>query len=230
MRAGADRIELCAALPEGGTTPSYGMVRQVLQSVTIPVFPIIRPRGGDFLYTDAEVEVMHDDILALKALGVQGFSLGLLTPDGRLDRAATTYLLEACGDLPVTLHRAFDRSADLLQELEVAIQLGFQRILTSGGAISAPEGVEMLSMLVEQAGDRITIMAGAGIRPSNVQQLVHDTRVREVHGTFSAWQESGMQYHTPHFPDEYSEPIGEYNYKESDEATICALLSQLNEL
>lgn len=230
MRAGADRIELCSALSEGGTTPSIGMVKGVLQAVSIPVFPIIRPRGGDFLYGEQEVEVMLEDIHAFRHLGVQGFSLGCLTREGRLDRVLNTRLIEACGGLPVTLHRAFDRTANLLEELEVAIDLGFSRILTSGGAISAPRGSELLARLVTQAGDRIIIMAGAGVRPDNATKLVQECGVRELHGTFSQLIKSEMNYRTPHFPENYSEEVGEYDYRESSEGVIHSLIQSIKGL
>lgn len=227
---GAHRVELCAALSEGGTTPSFGMVKKTLEQVTIQVFPIIRPRGGDFICTEVELEAMIEDINAFCELGAHGFSFGVLDVNGRLDRAANARLIEACQGRPATLHRAFDRTCNLEEELEVAIELGFSRILTSGGEVSAPKGADMLARLVRQADGRISIMAGAGIRPDNVRELVMQTGVKEVHGTFQSEVASNSIYKSAAFPTHYTETIGELSFMQSDTDKVAAVRESLSAL
>ncbi|MDY3120022.1 copper homeostasis protein CutC [Porphyromonas somerae] len=223
-RGGAHRLELCASLAEGGTTPSLGMFREVVTAVKIPVFPIIRPRGGDFVYTTREVAVMVQDIEVLKMVGAAGFSLGALTEEGELDWLTNKILIKACGKLPVTLHRAFDRTENLQASLEVAKSLGFRRVLTSGGETSAPKGVETLAQLVKQAGKRITIVAGAGITPDNAAELIRKSKVKEIHGTFSSEKEGLTKYRRPAFTPYYQPKIGEYSIRECDEEMIATLI------
>nr|WP_311521574.1 copper homeostasis protein CutC [uncultured Porphyromonas sp.] len=226
-RGGAHRLELCASLAEGGTTPSLGMFREVVTAVKIPVFPIIRPRGGDFVYTTREVAVMVQDIEILKMVGAAGFSLGALTEDGELDWLTNKILIKACGKLPVTLHRAFDRTENLQASLEAAKSLGFRRVLTSGGESSAPKGVETLAQLVKQAGKRITIIAGAGITPENAAELIKKSKVKEIHGTFSSEKEGLTKYRRPAFPPYYQPQIGEYSFRECDEEMIATLINNI---
>ena len=227
-RGGAHRLELCASLAEGGTTPSLGMFREVVTAVKIPVFPIIRPRGGDFVYTTREVAVMVQDIEILKMVGAACFSLGALTEDGELDWLTNKILIKACGKLPVTLHRAFDRTENLQASLEAAKSLGFRRVLTSGGESSAPKGVETLAQLVKQAGKRITIMAGAGITPDNAAELIRTSKVKEIHGTFSSEKEGLTKYRRPAFPPYYQPQIGEYSFRECDEEMIATLINNID--
>lgn len=224
---GANRVELCAALPEGGTTPSLGMVKKTLEHIQIPVFPIIRARGGDFIYNEIELELMIEDIKAFSAIGVHGFSFGVLDQYGRLDKSANARLIHACQGKPATLHRAFDRTCNLEEELEVAIELGFDRILTSGGEVSTPKGADRIARLVQQAGDRISIMAGAGIRPENVRDIVIKTGVKEVHGTFQSEEESSMIFKASTFPTHYTETVGEYNFTQSDAKKIAEVRHNL---
>ncbi|NHC44498.1 copper homeostasis protein CutC [Motilibacter sp. K478] len=184
---GADRVELCAGLVEGGTTPSIGTVAVTLSRVTrIGVQVMIRPRGGGFAYSPAEVDTMLADIAAVRALPVPagvtvGFVLGALTPDGALDDPTMARLVTACGGAPVTMHKAFDTLADLPAALERLVALGVTRVLTSGGATSCAEGVAALAALVQQAAGRIGVLAGGGVRPHNVADLVARTGVQEVH-------------------------------------------------
>jgi copper homeostasis protein len=195
-QSGADRIELCANLGQGGTTPDLGVVSSVLGTVTaVDVQVLVRSRPGDFVYTRAEVDAMATDIAAIGALmppnGVTvGFVIGALTGDGRVDVPAMTRLRRACGSAPVTFHKAFDEAANLKESLEVIIDLGMTRVLTSGGQPTALAGVGALADLVEQATGRISILAGGGIRAHNVVEIVRRTGVTEVHlrasGTASA--------------------------------------------
>ncbi|MBV6522622.1 MAG: Copper homeostasis protein CutC [Gemmatimonadaceae bacterium] len=191
---GANRIELCDNLIEGGTTPSTGTIAQCIERVSIPVCVMIRPRGGDYLYDADEVAVMERDIRVARQLGAAGVVLGALAPDGSVDLALTERLVEAARPLPVTFHRAFDRSRNLQQSLEVLIRLGVDRVLTSGGMSSAIEGAETLGQLVVAAGSALTVMAGGGVRPNNVGEVVRRSGVREVHARLVRRVDSPMRY------------------------------------
>lgn len=194
QEGGAHRIELCAALGEGGITPSAGMLAGAVKAVDIPIFPIIRTRGGDFLYSDVEVEQMLTDIRYLRKLGAHGFVVGALTADGRLNHEVCKALISEAKGLPVTLHRAFDMTVDLSQSLEEAIELGFSRILTSGGKFSAIDGTHIIRKLVRQACDRIIIMAGSGVRIENAKKIISETGVEELHGSFQSIYSSKMLF------------------------------------
>lgn len=180
-RGGARRLELCDALFDGGTTPSAGMIAACRERVSIPVFVIIRPRGGGFVYSDDELDVMRRDIVAARGLGADGVVIGALRPDATVHNEHTRSLVDVAGDMPVTFHRAFDFVPDLGSALEVLIGAGIARILSSGGAPTAREGVPALASLVRQAGDRLVVMAGGGVREENVGEIVGTAGVREVH-------------------------------------------------
>lgn len=180
-RAGADRIELCANLSDGGTTPGTQLIGQVVQRTQLPVVVLIRPRAGDFVYSDDGFEQMIRDIEFAGTMGIAGIVTGALTSDGRVDAGRTRILVEAASGLPVTFHRAIDATADLPIALEVVIEAGASRVLTSGGAATALEGVDMIAALVDQARDRITIIAGGGIREHNVLDVIERSGVGEVH-------------------------------------------------
>lgn len=180
-RGGADRVELCGNLLEGGTTPGAGMIATVRRKISIGLQVMVRPRGGDFCYSPDEFETMKEDILAAKQLGADGVALGLLRMDGSVDKERTRQLAGLARPLRVTYHRAFDMSADLFQALQDAIESGVDRILTSGGQPAATEALDTLAQLVQAASGRITIMACGGIRAGNAQRVVERTRVREIH-------------------------------------------------
>ncbi|RAK68312.1 copper homeostasis protein CutC [Hymenobacter edaphi] len=178
---GAHRIELCQNLEQGGITPSYGLLRQVLRELTIPVFVLIRPRPGHFAYDAGELAIMRADIDLSRELGAAGVVLGALTAAGRVDVAACRPLLEAAGPLPVTFHRAFDDCPDQAAALEDVIGLGCRRVLTSGGAATAAAGAAQLAALGRQAAGRIGILPGAGITAANARAVLAATGAPELH-------------------------------------------------
>jgi copper homeostasis protein len=179
-RGGAARLELCDNLYDGGTTPSAGMISAVKAAVRIPVFVIVRPRGGGFVYTDEEIAVMRLDIEAVRMLGADGVVLGVLTRDARVDEDRLHVLMAAAGGMPVTFHRAFDLARDLPEALDVLSRCGVVRVLTSGGAPSAREGADVIASLV-RGGAGVVVMAGGGVREENVQEVVRRAGVAEVH-------------------------------------------------
>lgn len=195
QEGGADRVELCAGIPEGGTTPSYGEIkvaRRVLTTTRLHV--IIRPRGGDFLYTDLEMERMAADIAICRDLGVDGVVFGCLKADGTLDVDKNRYLMECSKGMSVTMHRAFDRVANPEQALETIIDLGFDRILTSGQQPKAIQGVELLAKLNRQAAGRIILMAGSGVTEQNIKEIRDVTGLHEFHFSAREPQPSAMRY------------------------------------
>jgi copper homeostasis protein len=185
-RGGADRIELCGNLSIGGVTPGANLLRAVRANVRIPIFSMVRPRAGNFLYSESELAEMKSSIVCAKESGMDGVVLGVLTKDHRVDIERTRELVEIAKPLPVTYHRAFDEAVDLLQALEDVIKTGAQRILTSGGAKGALEGVTVLAELVAASGDRITIVPGAGINASNILLVAERTGARELHSGLSS--------------------------------------------
>ncbi len=185
-RGGADRIELCRNLFVGGVTPDADLLRAVRAQVRIPIFSMVRPRAGDFVYSSAEFAEMKRSVVGAKESGMDGVVLGVLTKEHRVDVERTWELTELARPLPVTYHRAFDEIADVHQALEDIIQSGAKRILTSGGAKSALEGAATLAKLIEAAGERIVIVPGAGISSVNIAEVARRTRAREFHSGLSA--------------------------------------------
>ena len=194
--SGADRIELCGGAPEGGTTPSYGLIQAARELLVIELYVMIRPRGGDFLYTDLEFEVMQRDVRSARACEVDGLVFGLLRADGTVDEERTRELVELAHPLPVTFHRAFDMSRDPEEALEAVIRTGAKRILTSGQQASAEKGISLLEKLVEQAAGRIQIMAGAGVTPQNAARIAA-TGVQALHLTGKKVEPSPMTFRHP---------------------------------
>lgn len=194
---GADRIALCANPHEGGTTPSYGMIAAARRSTLLQLFPIIRPRGGDFLYTPMEFDAMLADVKQCAALGCDGVVIGMLADDGSIDIQRCAELIHHAGSMQVTFHRAFDRVRDPLAALEEIIGLGCSRILTSGLRPNVEEGKEVLKALVEAAGDRITIMPGSGVRSTNVLEIATFTGATAFHSSARTLRASRMHYANP---------------------------------
>jgi len=180
---GAHRIELCSGLSEGGLTPSHGLIRAAIQSSGLPVHVLIRPRGGDFFYSSAEVAVMREDILHSKQLGAAGVVLGMLRADGTVDIEGTRELVELAHPMKATFHRAFDAAPSLPQALEDAIATGADRVLTSGGQRDVVAGAARLAELVAQAADRVAIAVGGGLRLQNAASLARLTGATHFHGS-----------------------------------------------
>lgn len=224
-RAGAHRLELCANLVEGGTTPSAGMMRATVRCTRLPVFAIIRPRGGDFLYDAAEIEVMLRDAEGAKSCEVAGIVSGALNPDGSIDEDGTSALLEAAHPLPFTFHRAFDLARDLDEALDTLQALGVDRVLTSGGAASALEGVSTIARLVRRGGERIAVMAGGGVRADHAARLVQEGQVRELHMRGARRVESRMAYQPRHVPIARGYTADDFAWNGTDEGAVRHVVS-----
>ncbi|MDR7129180.1 copper homeostasis protein [Algoriphagus sp. 4150] len=194
---GVDRLELCANFPEGGETPSAGMLKFLKTEIDIPVFVMIRPRGGDFAYSQKELMVMKRDIELLDELGADGFVFGVLDNHGFVDTDSCKSLLRAASGKPCTFHRAFDASADYFDSLEKIIACGFDRILTSGGRNSVTEGLDTLRELLGKAEDRISIMPGGGTKPEHVLELKKTGFLKEIHASCKTWKPSSNHYFNP---------------------------------
>lgn len=218
--AGADRLELCENPFDGGTTPSYGFLKNVSDNISIPVFPIIRPRGGDFLYSNAEFKQICYDIELCKDLGFKGIVSGLLLADGRIDHKRTAALVSLAGDMQFTFHRAFDRTINPLEALETIIETGANRILTSGQVPNAFDGKELIQELVYQSAGRIIIMPGSGVRSNNIKALQSFTGAQELHSSARINVNSYMQYH----PNSMNEVMINTSVDEAEINAMKALL------
>ena len=224
---GADRLELCADLVLGGTTPSLGMLRRVIAAVSIPVAVLVRPRAGDFHTNEAELEVMLEDIRVCGEEGAAAVVVGALLPDGAYDLEAMAAFREAAGDMEAVAHRAFDVARDPEQRLEELVRLGYARVLTSGGAARALDGAPLLAKLVRQAGDRITVLAGGGVREGDVRELVERTGVREVHASASALHDGPMSHRPAGPPMSAAQLPGEFERRITDPERVRAFRSLL---
>ena len=194
QEGGGDRVELCADLLEGGTTPSAGTVQLALETLRIPVNVIIRPRGGDFCYSATEFEAMRRDVEMVKSWGANGVVIGILSPDGTVDAERTRALVELAGPLSVTYHRAFDVTRDPYEALETLIGLGIDRVLTSGQETSVLEGLDLIAELVRRAAGRIIVMPGGGITERNIAKIVRGSGAREFHFAALGSAEGRMAY------------------------------------
>lgn len=194
QEGGADRIELCDNPAEGGTTPSYGTIELVRQNVSLDLFVMIRPRGGDFCYSSYEFYGMKRDIDQCQRLSADGVVFGILNPDGTLDKKRCKELIDRARPMKVTCHRAFDMAHDPFQTLEDCIEVGFDRILTSGNKLKALDGADLIRDLIERAEGRISIMPGSGVNENTVEELVAKTQAKEIHFSATAFRESAMQY------------------------------------
>ena len=206
-RSGAHRIELCDNPGDGGTTASHAMIELARKKTIIQLFPIIRPRGGDFLYSDEEFVIMQKDTLWCKQNGCDGVVIGMLKEDGTVDRKRTAKLVELDYPMSVTFHREFDRVLDPFQSLEDIIEIGCERILTSGKKPTAIEGSFLLKQLVEQSDERIIIMPGSGVRANNILEIAKQTGAREFHSSARTDQPSRMEYQNPELKEELKAPV-----------------------
>jgi copper homeostasis protein len=197
QEGGADRVELCANLLEGGTTPSLGSIQEARRHLHVKMQVMIRPRGGDFCYSDTEFEIMKRDIAAAKQEGADGVVIGLLKPDGSIDEERTRELVQLARPLSVTFHRAFDMAHDPYEAMESLISIGIDRILTSGQESSVLEGLELIADLVRKAGDRIIIMPGGGITERNLARVATQSKAKELHVAALTEVQGLMQYRNP---------------------------------
>ncbi|MEJ8403040.1 copper homeostasis protein CutC [Xanthomonas oryzae] len=223
QEGGAMRVELCGGLDGGGLTPSFGTLAVVRERLRIPLYVLIRPRVGDFVFDAAEVEVMRRDVEQCVRLGCDGVVLGALDRHGQVDLTTMRVLIEAAGSLGVTFHRAIDVSADPSRVLEDAVALGCERVLTSGGRATAIDGIDTIAALVRQAGDRINIMPGAGVSESNVLALLANTGAHEFHA--SSRGPVAAQVHAPHA---YISDLGG-DYQRTDVARVRRIVRLLRQ-
>lgn len=230
---GAARLELCDNLYEGGTTPSLGLLKQVLKHMPahVEVHAMIRPRGGDFLYSVDELEVMRDDVRVARSAGAHGVVLGVLTAHGCVDEPLLRQLVRLAAPLPVTFHRAIDVTADPVEAVEACVRCGVARVLTSGGAPTAAEGVATLRRMVAAAAGRLAIAAGGGVSEANAARLVSDTGADELHGSLRVTRESAMAFR-PHTPlpmgaAKVNTPESEFETREADAARVAAVVAAL---
>ena len=219
-KGGADRLELCDNPGEGGTTPSVGFIEVVRQNVTLDVFVMLRPRGGDFCYSSYEFHAMKRDLAQCQKLSVDGVVCGILLPDGTLDKKRCAELIQRARPLKVTCHRAFDMTVDPRQALEDCIEVGFDRILTSGQRPQAIQGTTLIRELIDQAAGRIAIMPGSGVNEDTVAEIVSKTGAREIHFSAMAFEESRMTFRNPAIAGMGSDEGSEYKVRTVDPARV----------
>lgn len=225
-RGGAKRIELCASLSEGGTTPSVGMLRVVKPlAKKVPVFVMIRPRSGDFLYSDYEFDVMKTDLKILKENGADGFVFGILQKDGSVDKERCQELVDLSRPLPVTFHRAIDVTQNILQSLEDVISLGCERVLTSGGEATALEGTPTIRKMVEQSTGRIIIMPGGGITERNLRRILDETGAIEFHASARSSHQSPMQFTNSAVSMSAAFAVSDYCVKVTDRDRVKTMIA-----
>lgn len=194
QEGGADRIELCDNPIEGGTTPSFATIEAVRQNVSLDVYVMIRPRGGDFLYSNYEFHSMKRDISQSQKLSVDGIVFGILNPDGTIDKKRCKELIDKARPLKVTCHRAFDMTRDPFEALEDCIEVGFDRILTAGQQAKASHGAELIGQLIDKANGRIAIMPGSGVNEETVEGIIRESGAKEIHFSATTFRESGMTF------------------------------------
>ena len=221
--SGADRIELCDGPAEGGTTPSYGFIKAAREKLQIELYPIIRPRGGDFLYSADEFEIMKNDIKLCKKFNCDGVVIGILNTDGTVDKDRCKQLVDLAYPLGVTFHRAFDRTAEPFKAMEDIIDIGFERILTSGQKSNAHDATDLISQLIEKAEDRIIIMPGSGIRSDNIIDIATKTKATEFHTSARIMVDSKMEF----MQDSLKEKLQSVTVDENEIRKIKSILNEL---
>lgn len=230
QKGGAHRVELCDNLPEGGTTPSYGTIALARELLSIKLHVIIRPRGGDFLYSDLEFEAMKRDIEFCKQQGIDGIVIGLLNADGTIDKLRTKELVDIARPMSVTFHRAFDMAKEPFEALEDLINIGLDRILTSGQEQTAIKGKKLIKNLIERAQSRIIILPGAGINEENIKEFAEYTLANEFHSTAKSVVKGNMIFRNARINMGGISSISEYDKLEADEQKIKTILKILNQL
>jgi len=220
QEGGADRIELCDNPAEGGTTPSFGIIENVRQNVSLDVYVMIRPRGGDFCYSNYEFHSMKRDIWQCQKLSVDGVVFGILNPDGTIDKKRCRELIDKCRPLKVTCHRAFDMTRDPFEALEDCIEVGFDRILTAGQQAQALKGAGLIGELIRKANGRIAIMPGSGVNENTVEEIVRLSGAKEIHFSATTSRESTMQYKNIAISGMGSEEGAEFKLRTVDPARI----------
>lgn len=224
-KGGAIRVELCENMAEGGTTPSYATIKLSKERLTIQVWPIIRPRGGDFLYSDDEFELMKEDIKICKTLNCDGVVTGILLANGEIDKKRCAELIELAYPMPMAFHRAFDMSNSMEKALEDLIELGFVRVLTSGGAENAYHGIETLTKLIDQANGRIEVMPGAGINPENILEIASKTGAKSFHSSARIKINSEMQYRNQ--ASKMGSIVDEFQYEQTSSTLVKQMVEKL---
>jgi copper homeostasis protein len=223
QEGGADRIELCDNPAEGGTTPSFGTIEAVRQNVNMDVYVMIRPRGGDFHYSNYEFHCMKRDIDQCQKISVDGVVFGILNADGTLDKKRCKELIDRARPLRVTCHRAFDMTSDPFQTLEDCIEVGFHRILTAGHQTTALKGMDLIAQLITKANGRIAIMPGSGVNENTVEELVRTTKATEIHFSATAFRDSVMQYRNQAIAGMGSDEGAEFKYRTVDPERVRAM-------
>ncbi len=228
-KGGADRIELCGALSEGGLTPSAGLISTVLGTLKIDVFVLIRPRRGDFYYSDREIAAMKYDINLAKKLGAKGVVIGMLKKDGTVDKACMQELVSLARPMQVTFHRAFDLTPDPVKALDDLLDLEVDRLLTSGQQQEAEEGLELITQLVKRAGDRLHIMPGGGINENNILKIKMTSGAQEFHTSAKIKKQSPMGYQKETILMAANAPVSEYELVETSEEKVREIKKMLLE-
>ena len=223
QEGGADRIELCDNPGEGGTTPSYGTIEAVRQNVNLDVYVMIRPRGGDFHYSNYEFHSMRRDISQCQKISVDGVVFGILNPDGTLDKKRCKELIDKAKPLKVTCHRAFDMTRDPFEALEDCIEVGFDRILTSGQQAQALKGADLIGQLIKKANGRIAIMPGSGVNENTVEEIITKSKATEIHFSATSSRESGMIYRNPSIAGMGSDEGSEFKVRTVDPDRVRAM-------
>ena len=227
--AGAQRIELCSAPAEGGLTPSAATMRLTRKYVKIPIHVMIRPREGDFCYSEKEFETMLLDVAAAKVVGMEGVVVGILNPNGTIDEERTAILVDAAAPMNVTFHRAFDMAANQDEALEALIYAGCSRILTSGGQQTAPAGIERLAELIKKADNRILIMPGSGLNVANIKQMADVTGAKELHLSARTFAPGKMTFKQPLVTMGGNVSIPDYDLQLPDEAAIKEIVKMFQQ-
>ena len=219
-RGGASRLELCSNLAEGGTTPSLGLLRIIKRRVKIPVYVMLRPRGGDFVYSSDELDVMKEDLALLKETGADGIVFGILTPDGNIDAIRSKEIIELSSPLPVTFHSAFDMVRDPFLSLITLISLGVDGVLTSGQDNTALEGLPLLTKLIKHAQGKIIVVPRGGITEQNLERILRESGAKEFHCSARSSRDSSMTYRNGHVSMGASYGPLEFSIKVADAARV----------